>query len=135
MGEDGGVQACRPLVLRAAVPLVILGLSVVTCAYYPEVRGALGYRVPMKDGVSSCRVRRGDSEAAVRARCGDPCGRGAVPKSGDCPGMPSQGALTLCSHDCDIYGDQAVCYLAASVVEVQPRAEVLLVEPCGWDAR
>ena len=88
MAEDGSVQTRRPLVLRVVLPLILVSAGVVTWTYYPELRGAVGYLVPAHEGTGSCRVQRGDAEATVRANCGVPCGRGAVPSPATARGWP-----------------------------------------------
>jgi hypothetical protein len=75
-------------------------------------------------------VWKNEAREAVRARCGLPCATGGVPKA-KCPeGTPSQGLISLCSWDCEIYGTRAVCY-AGTVIDVVNADRVVSLGRCS----
>lgn len=80
-------------------------------------------------------MKLGARKSAVLALCGSACGRGDVPK-GHC-GSDYRGQegsfIKLCSNECEVYRDVAVCYAGTEVVEVERvPAQGILALPCSW---
>jgi hypothetical protein len=118
----------------AALALALVVAVGATVALWSPVRrfyGRLvGWRVTAHEGRDSCRVRMGESRAAVMAHCGDPCGHGSLPKA-ECPDGQEQspGMISFCSWDCDLYGDRWVCY---SGVVMDVGADLVAPANCTW---
>jgi len=56
------------------VVLVVLVLAVFVYSFFPQIRGAIGYRLPGQGGSRACWIHRGDTRDLVRYRCGEACG-------------------------------------------------------------
>jgi len=90
--------------------------------------------VPLSNG-GVCTVRLGALRNDVLAACGKACGRGDVPKGGcgSSYGGQEGSLIKLCSNQCEVYRDVAVCYAGTEVVEVERLpATGILAKPCSW---
>ncbi len=90
--------------------------------------------VPLSNG-GVCTVRLGALRNDVLAACGKACGRGDVPKGGcgSSYGGQEGSFIKLCSKQCEVYRDVAVCYAGTEVVEVERLpATGILAKPCSW---
>jgi hypothetical protein len=95
--------------------------------------------VPRRDG-GTCSVRIGQQRNTVLKECGMSCGGGAVPKGMCGSSFKATGWIDslvfphgLCSNECDVYRDVAVCYSGREVVNVRSLpANGFVASACSW---